>query len=239
MSDTKVADPVTHGRTPLRRRYAFATIAVMAVVAATLSVSFAADSGTSTATVTGSTSAVGVYDVSGAVPTAPWDFNSDSDNVDKITLPEGSELNEHASAVTWSNADSPAWSVAGGSSGTVLAAGAGDLAYLDASGSSSSKVLVSVYVTNMAELAVNYTSWAFNIELHQATATDAGTGSWTQVGTDELVTSDSGTVTFIADISSMDHLGLVLGTGGSFYAVQTDTNNGELGPEFFVRSTQL
>lgn len=236
MSETST---LTHGRTPLRRRYFLATTAVLIVVGATLSVSFAADSGTSTASVSGSTSAVGVYDVGGAEPAVPWDFNDDSDNADKITLPEGSELNESATDVTWTNTDSPAWSVAGGASGTVSTDGAGDLAYLDASGSSSSKILVSVYVTNMAELAVNYTSWAFNIELHQATAANAGAATWTQVGTDELVTSDSGTVTFIADISSMDHLALVLGSGGSFYAVQTDTTDGDLGPEFFIRSTQL
>jgi hypothetical protein len=125
----------------------------------------------------------------------------------------------------------PSWTVSVGSAGTVPSAGT--IAQIDATDAASTKMLVSVYITNLDELALNYSSWNFNVELWNTAATPA------QVGTTQVATSDSGTVSWVVDISATKVYALKLAAGGSFYTIGTDTTTGSLSPKFFVRATQL
>lgn len=203
------------------------------MVGASLSVSFAADSGTSQANVSSSSSAIAVYSVpTSAGGTAPST---------SVVLRHGSTSADANS--TWGTPVAPAWSVAGGSSGSISSSEDGDLAYLDASGSTSTKILVSVFVTNMGDMAENYTSWAFNIAVtgRAAAPTSASIGgaAWaTTADQTEVITSDSGTVNFVIDTSTNKHFSLTMDEGGSFYTVQTSNSDG-LAPKFFIRATQL
>lgn len=216
--NTTLAEPTpTVGRRGrLRRRFTVVSAGMLSILMAILGVSFAADSGTTTVTVTGATSAVAVYPVTGTAPEGA------------VTLQAGSaSANE---ATTWSPANSPSWTVAAGSAGAVPSAG--DLAYLDTAGSTATSMMVSLYVTNLDQLAANYSSYNFNLTLWKSAN---GTSGWSSVGT-QVLTSDSGTLNWVVDIEE-DHYGITLDAGGSFYTVST--TGGSLSPSFFIRATQL
>lgn len=152
------------------------------------------------------------------------------------TAPQGSGDN------TWSPNNTPSWSVAAGTAGEVDSPG--DLVYIDATVATSTKVQISVYVTNLEALAVNYSSWAFGIAVYQSespTAAIIGTNSttdWVKVA-DSFLTSDRGANTFTVTVDTGGkHLAIGM-PEGTFYTVQTDTANGALQPSFFVRATEL
>lgn len=179
--------PAIRPKTRLRRRFSLVAAGLLSVLMAVLGVNFAADSGTSSSTVT---SAAG------------------------IAVTPGTPQN---------------WSVSVGSAGTVPAPDAGDkIATIAPGGSTSSKMLISVYVTNLAELSVNYSSWNFNLGLYDATPT--------LVGGAQVVTSDAGTISWVVDTD--ETYTLKLESGGSFYTIANGAS-GSLSPKFFVRATQL
>lgn len=121
------------------------------------------------------------------------------------------------------------WNVSVGSAGSVPEPEAADkIASINPAGATSTKMLVSVYITNLDQLAVNYSSWNFNLSLDPAT----GTGP-----ADQVITSDSGTVSWVVDTGQT--YTLKLEAGGSFYTIATNTTTGSLSPQFFVRATQL
>jgi hypothetical protein len=126
------------------------------------------------------------------------------------------------------------WSVSVGSAGTVPAPTATQkIATINPVNTTSSKVLVSVYITNLSELAVNYSSWNFNLGLW-----DSSTPS-VRVGTAQVMTSDSGTISWVVAVDTTKTYTLKLEAGGSFYTISTNTTTGSLSPKFFVRATQL
>lgn len=125
------------------------------------------------------------------------------------------------------------WAVSVGSAGSVPAPGAtNSIASINPAGASSSKMLVSVYVTNLSDLAVNYSSWNFNLQLFDSSATPA------QIGDTLVATSDSGVVSWVVTIDPAKTYKVKLAEGGSFYTIANGAS-GSLSPEFFVRATQL
>lgn len=214
-------------RATLRRRYKVVAAGLLAVLMSILGVGFAADAGTTTVSVT-APAGVAVYTIpASAGGTAP---------TGAVDLPHGSQ--SVLNSATWGTPVSPAWNVSAGSAGTLSTSNDGDVVYIDATGATSTKLQVSVYVINLAELAVNYTSWAWNVGLYNgATATGMGTaGSPAQ---EQVITSDSGQLNFVVDVTTNKHVSISLEAGGSFYTIQTDTTNGDLSPTFFVRVQQL
>lgn len=121
------------------------------------------------------------------------------------------------------------WDVSVGAAGSVPAPGAAKIATIDPTNATSTKMLVSVYITNLDDLALNYSSWNFNLGLDDGTAT---------VGTDQVMTSDSGTVSWVVTIAPATTYNLRLEEGGSFYTIGNGSS-GSLSPQFFVRATQL
>ncbi len=154
-----------------------------------------------------------------------------------------------------------------GSAGTVPTATTGQyIAAIDTKpiASSTKSVSISLYVTNMAELAANYSSWNFNIKLYTSPDTFVPavtrdpdtlalpantdwtkfTPSWTAVdGTLQVVTSDQGTLTWVVDLpaDAPAIYAVRLDAGGSFYTIDTKVTEGvaSLSPKFYVRATEL
>lgn len=126
------------------------------------------------------------------------------------------------------------WTVSVGSAGTVPAPDADDsVALINPGGTTSSKMLVSVYVTNLSRLAVNYSSWSFNLELYDSSVTPV------KIGDTLVSTSDSGVVSWVVTIDTTKTYEVKLAAGGSFYTIATNQSDGDLAPDFFVRATQL
>lgn len=189
MNGSQQLNSAVRPKTHLRRRFSLVAAGLLSVLMAVLGVNFAADSGTSNATVTPATG---------------------------IAVTSGSPQS---------------WSVAVGSAGTVPAPATGDkIATITPGSSTSSKMLISVYVTNLAELSLNYSSWNFNVGLYDATPALVG-------GAAQVVTSDAGTISWVVDTDETYTLKLL--AGGSFYTIGTNTTTGSLSPKFFVRATQL
>ena len=181
---------VRQPKTRLRRRFSLVAGGLLSVLMAVLGVNFAADSGTSSSTVTSTT------------------------------------------GITVTASAPQSWSVSVGSAGTVPAPGAAKIATIVPGTATSSKMLISVYVTNLAELSLNYSSWNFNVGLWDTAGTPALVG-----GAAQVVTSDAGTISWVVDTDQTYNLKLE--AGGSFYTIGTDTTDGSLSPKFFVRATQL
>lgn len=124
------------------------------------------------------------------------------------------------------------WNVSLGSAGTVPAPASTDsIATINTSAVTASKIVISVYVTNLAALAHDYTSWNFDLGLYDDSATPVKVKS-------DTMTSDSGMVSWVVPVGSVKLFTLQL-TGGSFYAIDNDTTDGSLAPQFFVRASEL
>lgn len=191
MNGSQQLNAAVRPKARLRRRFSLVAAGLLSVLMAVLGVNFAADSGTSSSTVT---SATGI-------------------------------------AVTPGTTQS--WSVSVGSAGTVPGwTGTQKIATIAPGTSTSSKMLISVYVTNLAELSLNYSSWNFNVGLWDSATTPALVG-----GAAQVVTSDAGTISWVVDTDQTYNLKLE--AGGSFYTIGTNTTDGSLSPKFFVRATQL
>lgn len=135
-----------------------------------------------------------------------------------------------------------AWNVTVGSAGSVPTAS--NLATINpAQAISGTKMLLSVYITNLADLAVNYSSWNFNLALYDSgtvfnDSTRVGYSATPPVSGIEVMTSDSGTLTWVVAIDIAKTYTLRLEAGGGFYTIG-DGSSGSLSPAFFVRATEL
>ena len=139
--------------------------------------------------------------------------------------------------ITVSDGTPQGWSVSVGSAGTVPGPDDDELvAAIDPGATTATRMLVSVYVTNLSGLSVNYSSWNFNLGLFDVTTPS----NPVPVGTTQVITSDSGTVSWVADVNTTKDYAVKLMAGGSFYTIGTSTTSGaSLSPKFFVRATEL
>lgn len=134
-----------------------------------------------------------------------------------------------AGSISVTEGTTQGWSVSVGSAGTVPAPGTDDkIATITPGTTAATKMLVSIYVTNLAALSGNYSSWNFNVGLFNSSG---------QVGSTEVITSDSGTLSWVLDTDETYTLKLL--AGGSFYTIGTTGAPADLSPKFFVRATQL
>lgn len=151
----RVVAPATSlaGRQRWRRRFLFLSVAALALLGAGLGVSFTADTGvTSLTTISGATTTGNfVYAASyGGATTFPAAVSSGPWKVSATTTPT-----------------SPAWSPVANQAGSVTTAG--DVAFVDASSAttSSSYLLVTVYITNLSALSQAYGSYAWPIRVYK------------------------------------------------------------------------
>lgn len=190
-----------------------------------MTTSYLASTGTVTATVTGTAASNFVYPV--ATSSSP--------------LPSAVAALEYSSGITTtggvtaiSTLKTPSWSPVQYSAGSVTTPG--DLALIDA-GAASSGVNVTVYVTNLAALQEDYTSFALPIGVYSSST--GVSGSWSldtaavggTTATATYLTSTSGYLTFNLP-SSTPYYDITIDSGGSYYC--TSTTAGSLAPTFFI-----
>jgi hypothetical protein len=210
-----------------RRRFLIVSVAALAVLAVALGVSFTADTGTSSVTVSaGGGGGELVYERSGSA----------------VTFPSGGGTVTFKAATT-TTGQAPSWSPVAGSAGSVTQAG--DIAVIDGRASSAGGALsvnLTLYITNLAPLQKMYGSYAFPIKIYESTQSSADFSGWSaspmSFGGQSLfyMTNTTGYLSFTLPTHGTHHkyYAVELETGGSYYTVSTTAPGGELGPSFFI-----
>jgi hypothetical protein len=208
-----------------RRRFLMLGVAMLAVLGTVLGISFTADTGTTSVSVTsGSGAGKLVYPVTQA--------SGD-------TMPTGA-LNgqslEHGTAVAADATTSsvrPTWAAAAGVPGTVTTAG--DVSVIDATTTSAggaANIQLTIYVTNLGALGGDYTSWAWPISVYK---TINGGAAWTLVpNSSQFITHTLGFLSYTLPTGSGFYYDVTMETGGSFYTVATTSDSTHsLSPSFY------
>lgn len=234
-----------------RRRFLLASIAALTVVGVALGVSFTADTGVASPSVTaGSTSAL-VFPVkaNGRLPLA-IDSLKHTTGASKITVNDNGTPSDASDDFSQLDAtpDLPTWSPVAGAAGTISSTGAGDLFVIDgrsASAGGAAKVIINIYITNLAAIQPNYSSYAWPIRVYQANGASVLTsGAWTPVSivngfafnaADFYLTNTGGFLSYSLPTDSNRYYLITMDDGGSFYCVGTDQTAPEsLTPEFYA-----
>lgn len=213
----------------VRRRFLLAGVGVLAVLGPMLGVSFLGDSGTATASVSGSAASSLVY-----TSTLPCDiFGSGSTN--KVTLEHGTTATLTAACTAAQSATyvQPSWSPAANSAGSVSTAG--DIALVDMSAEpSATNAVVSLYTTNLEGLGSDYSSFALPVNVYECASSSAPCSTWTAVtGASSFITNTNGT--YSISLPGGYYYDLTIDTGGEYYCISTNTTSpATLAPQFFV-----
>lgn len=243
-----------------RRRFLLVATAALAAVGAAMGISFTADTGTATVSVTAGTSSTLVFPVaaSGSLPSTTGDVVNWGD---PTTPTSALAFATTAHAQTINTPTNASWSPVSGAAGSVTTPG--DLFVIDgrsASAGGAAHITVNVYVTNLAPLQAAYSSFAWPVDLYfqkaqggssprliaGGTQAAGGDGSkWEIVG--PTTTNLSPAVTFTASNYFLTNTGgfvsyylptgtdyfyeIALDSGGSFYTVNS---GGTISPQFFV-----
>ena len=210
-------------RAKLRRRVLVLSIAMLAVLASTMTVSSLANTGTLTAAVTGSAPSF-VYTVA-ANTTLPA----------AVTSLEYTPAADITSAHVINTAVLPSWSPSAQSAGSVTTAG--DIALIDGTVASNG-VAVSLYITNLAGLQQDYSSFALPLDIYSSPCTAGAACVWTQASTiitapPTYLTSTTGFVEF--NLPHGSYYDIALDVGGSYFCTSTSTSGtAALAPAFYV-----
>ena len=203
----------------LRRKRRFLTVGVagLAVLGVTMGVSFLDNSGTTSIAISATPSTI-IWPLGGS--TAPLPSGNGGTNPLRTTAFSGSGTTSgcSVSGATYCvpTVVSPFWPAIAGSAGAVTTAG--DLAIVDAT-SATNYVTVSVYITNLAALLVDYSSFAFPINVYQTTCTSTACSLWTaapavsQTNFGSYLTDTQPQLTFSLPVASST----VVAAGGRYY----------------------
>jgi hypothetical protein len=246
-----------------RRRVLVLATAALAVTAVAMGVSFLDQSGAAALTISSGGSGNLVYPLGGTSKTLPVGDGSDPLTYAKYSGTAGSATvagcttlgscnttTAKATGSTLASVTSPSWSPVANSPGDVTTAG--DIAVVDATQvSSSASVVVNMYVTNLAALSKDYSSYAFPINVYSTTCPSGTCGPWS--ATDAGVVTQSPFASFLTDTSGVISFSLPGGkyyditmesasqganVGGSFYCISTSTTGGaSLSPSFFITAS--
>ncbi|MDQ4212476.1 hypothetical protein [Microbacterium capsulatum] len=200
----------------------------LAVLLASLSVSFLGSTGTATPTVTsGSTSSNFVYPIS--TSTSP--------------LPSGVTFGKYTTSTTTGSTTtlsvvSPSWTPIAQSATTVTTAG--DLAIIDASTANlgtHTGLTVSLYVTNLASLQKDYSSYSLPVNVYQCQTACTSNAAWTQATgvSVSYLTSTSGYLTW--NLPANYYYAITVDTGGSLY--NTATTPANLSPAYYFTAQPI
>ena len=206
-----------------RKRFLAVSIAGLAVLAVSLGVSFAGDSGTASLSVSGGSSNF-VFPIStnAALP-------SSAIGALKYTTAVDTTNKKVTTAV------SPSWTPVAGSAGSVTTPG--DLALIDATTSS---LVLNVYITNLAALQSDYSSFSLPINVYSCSSTCTTAGAWTQDSTvlasaPTYITNSAGVVTLSLPIGK--YYDITMDSGGAYYCISTTASGGALSPSFYFVAT--
>lgn len=236
----------TVNKAKLRRRFLVLAVPGLAITLAITSISYLASSGAVTTTVVKSSTSF-IYPVvtGGTVPAA---LVSGLEHTTGITTTVSSTT--HTSKIT--AAVNPSWNPTTDSAGSVTTAG--DLAIVDGSVAPvGGGLVVSMYVTNLAALQADYSSFDFPVKVYEKSCATGGptalvppylycataATSWTLVTSTKEVktaylTSTTGFDTF--NLTSGYLYDITITTGGSYYcttAVSPPPTGHALAPDYY------
>lgn len=201
------------------------SIAALAVLAAALGVSYLADTGTASLSVTGGSNNF-VYPVANtnSVPSAVAAL--------KYTAATGINVSHVFTAATV-----PGWTPVAGSAGSVTTAG--DLALVDAT-TVANAIVLNVYVTNLSALQQDYSSYSLSINVYSCASTCTTSAAWSQDATvlasaPTYLTNSSGVVTL--RLPTGKYYDIAMDTGGALYCISTTASGGSLSPSFYFVAT--
>ena len=160
--------------------------------------------------------------------------------VTAVTIAGGSSTFAAVTAATTDGAHgaTPSWDVTPGAAGSITA---GDLYAID-TGAYTGDILVTIYVTNVADLAQRYTYLNLGVTAYEWDSTLAsGAGDWettpiagkTGSSLTSYLTLTGGYVSFVLPQDAEGGKFSLSVDGGSFYA-NSQTSGGSISPEFFV-----
>ena len=207
-----------------RHRFLLVSVAALAVLAVALGVSFTADTGTTSVSVTAGTTSPLIFPISGASgSTVPSAVTVTKNNTQTTTTPGTTTANVL-----------PSWTPAAGAAGSVTAAG--DLAVIDgrpASAGNATNLIVTVYITNLSNLQAAYSSYALPVRVYEST-TPTATGNWSVVSATSglYMTNTGGFLSVNLPTATNKYYLISMDTGGSFYTVSTAIA-GNLNPSFY------
>jgi len=206
-----------------RRRFLMVSIAGLAVLAASLGVSFAGDTGTTSLAVSGGSSNF-VFPVANgnALPAAVTSL--------KYTSAVNTTTHTITTAVT------PTWAPIAGSAGSVTTAG--DLGLIDAT-TVANAIILNLYITNLAALQQDYSSYSLPINVYSSTC-PSNVCTWAQDSTvlaspPTYLTNSAGVVTL--KLPTGKYYDIAMDTGGAFYTISTTASGGALSPSFYFVAT--
>lgn len=224
------------GLTHLRKRFLVVSVAALTVLGVSLGVSFTADTGVTQITAASTGGALPLvwsasYGTPGGLPAA----------VDSATATAGWKYGTG----TPSTPTAPVWPVVvAGQAGSVTSSG--DIATIDATDTSATNLLVTVYVTNMKPLALTYNSYSLPLRVYAGSTivNNAATGNitWGSApatdanGTNTLntyLTNTQGYETFKLATGAGKYYAITLDAGGAFYPYQTNAG-GDTTPAFYI-----
>jgi hypothetical protein len=237
----------THAKSGLartRKRFLVVSLAALAVLGAGLGVSFTADTGvtsigTGTAGSTNPLISTPVYGTAYSTPGSlglPTAINGTTGTAGANGWKYGTGVSAVASIPT-----APVWpTVVAGTSGEVTSSG--DISLIDATDTSATSLLVTIYVTNMKALAKTYNSYSLPIRVYEPTSFNqsptlggivwAGTAATDVNGTN--TNNTQGYETFKLATGAGKYYAITLDHGGSFYTYQTNANGAAITPAFYI-----
>jgi len=226
---------VANGFTTLRRKFLLVSVAALAVLGASMGVSFTADTGVTQITAASTGGALplvwsATYGTAGGLPTAVtgvatagWKYGTSGTGLQSVPTV-------------------PGWPVVvAGQAGSVSSAG--DIAVIDATDTSATYLLVTIYVTNMRPLALTYNSYSLPIRIYGSTAFSSGAITWSATpvvdsnGIDlatTYLTNTQGFETFKLPTGAGKYYAITLDAGGSYYPYQTGASGSATTPALYI-----
>jgi hypothetical protein len=246
-----------------KRRFLVVAVAALASVGVLMGVSFLDQSGSTTLSVQAASGSNLVWPASGSSfklpvgngtkPLNTTEYASGpatvvgSGTCDSAAGSPACDSSNKATTSTLTSGQLPSWSPTASAAGNVTQAG--DVAVIDAT-QATGNVIVSLYITNLAALSDDYSSFAFPIDVFKSAGSSNPTvaSTWTQdssivpTGTSfsSFLTDTSGVITFALpagyyyDLTMDSATQSTTGGGGSYYCISTTASGGDLSPAFFV-----
>ena len=235
-SSSLVSEPqISGGLARARKRFLAVSMAGLLVAATSMGVSFTADSGVTQVT----TAATG-----GALPLVWSASYGNAGNLPAAVTGTGAAGWKYGTTGTGAQSvpTAPVWpTVVAGQAGSVTTAG--DIATIDATDTTATYLLVTIYITNMRALALTYNSYSLPFRIYNSTAVISGAISWSSSPTidangvntaNTYITNNSGYQTFKLATGAGKYYAVTLDSGGAFYPFQTGASGAATTPALYI-----
>ena len=226
---------VTNALVGVRRKFLIISLTALTVLGASMGVSFTADTGVTQITAASTGGALPLiwsasYGTAGGLPvavtgaaTAGWKYGTAGTGAQSVPT-------------------APGWPVVvAGQAGNVTTAG--DVATIDATDTSATYLLLTIYITNMKPLALTYNSYSLPIRIYGATAFSSGAVTWSatplvdanSINTaNTYLTNNQGYETFKLPTGAGKYYSVTLDAGGSYYPYQTGASGAATTPALYI-----